>query len=191
MSLLSKYRRTADKLLADYNHARQQVRDEKAALEQARIQLEQAITAQQIIQNVAQRIQQEAHSRVASIVTKCLQAIGYDYEFKVIFERKRGKTEARLVFMRGENEVNPRECGGALDVASFGLRLACLMLSRPAPRRLLVLDEPFKQVGKPHSERIGELLSRLSKDMEVQIVLVTHNQALRIGSVIDLGEGEA
>jgi DNA repair exonuclease SbcCD ATPase subunit len=187
--LISKWRKKADRLLSEHTIARGQVRDEKLELERARNHLEHAVQAQQIVQGVAQAVQKEAHSRVAKIVTKCLHAIFDDpYDFRIIFEQKRGKTEARLVFIKDGHEVTPGKGsgGGPLDVASFALRLACLVLSRPAPRRLLVLDESFKMVSRNYSKRVGSMLTQLSKELDVQFVLVTHNEELQIGKVIEV-----
>lgn len=61
-----------------------------------------------------------------------------------------------------------------LDVAAFGLRLACLMLSRPRPARVLVLDEPFKFVSSSYRENLVALLTELSDEFGLQIVLITH-----------------
>jgi len=60
------------------------------------------------------------------------------------FDRAAGKTAARLVFTRSGHEYTADDVGGGVvDVAELCLRLAALLLMKPAPRRLLVADEPF------------------------------------------------
>ena len=77
--------------------------------------------------------------------------------------------------------------GGAIDVASFALRVACLMLSRSQPRKILILDEPFKMISRDHNrQRVRELIETLSKEMGIQIILITHDPELTIGKVIEL-----
>jgi DNA repair exonuclease SbcCD ATPase subunit len=123
------------------------------------------------------------------VVTKSLQAVFDDpYEFRIHFERKRGRTEARLVFERGGEEIDPMEAsgGGPVDVASFALRLSCMMLSRPPIRRLLVLDEPFKFVSPNLRDRVRRLIEALSGEFGIQIIMVTHMDELRAGEIIEI-----
>lgn len=145
--------------------------------------------AQSILQHIATTIQEQAHSKIASVVTRCLEAVFDDpYEFQITFERKRGKTEAVLSFVRDGQQVHPLSAsgGGVVDVAAFALRLACLMLSVPRKRRTLVLDEPFKFVSKEYRHRIRELLETLAEEMDVQFIMVTHIPELECGKVVEI-----
>lgn len=178
-------------LLSEYRRAREQYKVEKAELKKVRLELKYLSEAQQIVQHVVQAVQQQTHKRISTIVSRCLNLIFEDaYEFKLIFERKRGTTEARPVFIRRGNEIDPKYSsgGGVIDVTSFALRLSCVILARPRRRRLLVLDEPFKMVSIEYRERIRIMLEVLSKELKVQIIMVTHDKALMIGNVIDLSE---
>jgi DNA repair exonuclease SbcCD ATPase subunit len=138
---------------------------------------------------VAETIQEEAHDRIAGVVTRCLAAVFDDpYEFHIRFERARGRTEARLVFVREGREVNPTDAsgGGVVDVAAFALRLSCLMLARPACRRVVVLDEPFKFVSADRRANVRAMLEGLAVDLGVQFIMVTHIEALECGTIIRL-----
>ena len=106
-------------------------------------QHEAAVQAQAIGQTIATGIQQQAHERIAAVVTGCLAAVLDDpYIFRVDFTNQRGTTQADRYFERRGVQIDPMECGGVTDVAAFALRVAFLMLSLPPGRRLLVLDEP-------------------------------------------------
>lgn len=188
---VEQYRNKLNKLLAQHNHAKERVKDERKALTKAEDNLARINEAQTIVQQVAQGVQQQAHNRIASVVSRCLAIVfGEDaYEFRIHFERKRGRTEARLVFARDDHELSPRSGsgGGVLDVASFALRLACLLLSKPSPRRLIVMDEPFKNVhGSQYRERVGIMLETLSKEMNFQFIMSTGIEDYHIGKVINL-----
>lgn len=190
MPNLDRLRSTLDSYRMECRIVSVQVKAEEATVAQVREKAEATLRAQQLVQVVAEQVQQQAHRQVASVVTRCLKAVfGEDsYEFQIIFERKRGRTEARLLFTRDGLEVEPLEAagGGVVDVAAFALRLACLMLSMPRKRKLLVLDEPFRFVSQEYRPRVRELLLTLSKEMEVQILLVTHAEELVCGKVIEL-----
>ncbi len=172
-----------------YNLAKERLKVERAELrtvEQRRADLEQA---QAIVQAVAKRVQEQVHARISSVVSRALETVFDEpYEFRIVFEQKRGKTEAALVFVRNGLEVDPMTAsgGGVVDVAAFALRLACLLLHRPSVQRLLVLDEPFKFVSAEYRPRLRVLLERLSKDMDVQIIMVTHIPELKVGKVVEL-----
>ena len=147
--------------------------------------------AQAALQHIAAAVQQQAQGRIASIVSRCLRAVfGPDaYEFKIEFERKRGKTEARLLFVRDGLEVDPLTAsgGGAVDVAAFALRLAGLMLSRPPLRRLLVLDEPWRFLSSDRRPALRRLVEQLAAELDVQIILVTHSPDFVIGRCVEIG----
>jgi len=164
------------------------IETETKAIEKSRETEKDILTAQALAQTVAESVQQQAHKRIAQLVSKCLKAIYQEdaYEFVIEFDRKRGKTEANLVFMKDNHKVDPRECGGQLDIASFALRLSCLMLSRPQKRRILFLDEPCRFVDKYRIENVRTLLLTLAKEMEFQIVLTTHNVHLQAGKVVEI-----
>lgn len=166
------------------------VKREKGELKRISKHLSNLLEAQKIAQEVAETIQQSAHQQIASVVSRCLSAVFGDdaYQFEIKFEQKRGKTEARLLFSRDGKEIDPRTSagGGAVDVASFALRLVCLVLSRPKKRKLLVLDEPWKFLSAEYRPAMRDLVLSLSEEMDVQILMVTHCKDFMVGNVIEV-----
>jgi len=187
---VTKFRKRVDSLCEQQRHCERRCEEERRGLAQAHENVKHTEIAQTIVQGIAQKVQSEAHLRIASIVTRCLHAVfGEDsYDFRIVFDRKRGKTEARLLFVRDGKEYDPLSSsgGGVVDVASFALRLACLLLSRPVRRRLLVLDEPMKHLSSVYRPAICELLQRLTKELSVQMIMVSHSEEFQIGKVIEL-----
>lgn len=186
---IKEIRKTVDGIKQDYNTAHQQVKAEKTALKEVRTELRDTKEAQRILQEAAQNVQQRVHEKVSEIVSRCLQAVFDEpYEFQIVFDQKRGKTEARMVFIRDGQEVDPKRAsgGGVIDVTAFALRLACLLLTRPQPRRILVLDEPFRFLSRDYRPRVRALLESLSEELEVQIIMVTHDPMLTTGKVIEI-----
>lgn len=183
-------RDTLNRLLLKQQTARETVKRERAALKQAKHDIETVTQAQSIVQHVAEAVQMQAHKQIASVVTRCLEAVfGEDaYEFAIVFSRKRGRTEAALVFRRDGLEISPLEAagGGAVDVAAFALRLACLVLRQPKLRRLLVLDEPWKHLSAEYRPHVRTLLETLAKEMDIQFVIVTHSEEFACGKVYEL-----
>jgi ABC-type Mn2+/Zn2+ transport system ATPase subunit len=190
MSDLTELRKALDHKTIEHRASQQLVLNALDELALAEQHVLDAMQAQSVIQNVAQQVQQKAHAAIAQIVSKCLAAVfGEDaYAFEIVFERKRGRTEAVLQFVRDGKSYNPTsECGGGVvDIAAFALRLACLMLERPHRRRLLVLDEPFRFVSPQYQHLIPGMLMTLAKDLDLQIVMTTNIHAIITGKVVEL-----
>lgn len=174
----------------EYLQAVADVKRERKLAHQYQEELDTAIKAQAILQEVAKSIQEQVHDRISSIVSRCLAVVYGDdaYQFQIRFDRKRGKTEAKLTFVRDGLEVEPLHAagGGTVDVAAFALRIACLTIHQPQLRSCIVLDEPFRFVDQEKRENLKLLLETLSKELGLQIVMVTHAQELQTGKVVEL-----
>jgi len=188
---LKELRRRLDRRRADHDHWRRQAKAERAARDAARSAAQNLAAAQEFIQRAAAAAQESAHRQVAAVVTRCLAAVfGADaYAFEIRFHRRRGRTEAELVFVRDGKAVDPVDAagGGVLDVAAFALRLAALTLSRPRRRKLLVLDEPFRHLSSDFRPAVRRLLELLAAETGTQIIMVTHSEALACGTVVEVG----
>lgn len=190
-----------DKLLvAASNHARA-ARDAATAnekLDSVREDFSAVSAAHAVIIGEAQAAQSEVQSLVSTIVTRCLTMVMPDkpHRFEVRFVPRRGKTEADFILFTGEHETqvttSSMVAGGVKDVISFGLRLAALLLSK-RDRRVLIADEPFKNVSECYLPNVVQMVHALATDLGVQFILVTHIHTLieafgESGSCITIGE---
>lgn len=190
MTNLNEYRLQVDRVLDRYRNLVAAIHQEKQELKSSVAEQQATQEAIDVAQKIAQLIQQTAHQKIARIVTRCLAAVfDHPYEFQIRFERKRGRTEAYLVFVRDGQEIQPKAVGGGvINVAAFALRLACLVLSRPQGRLLLVCDEPFHFLHSvKYQERVSSLLMTLATEMGVQIILVTGEENFQVGKVVEIG----
>jgi hypothetical protein len=193
---LTKYRNKVNQLLAKKRLVEDRLEIEKTALEKCEREGIDVQAAQEIAQHTAQAIQQQAHQKISSLVTRCQEAVfNNPYDFVIKFERKRGKTEAQLTMVRdGREFTDPKNevGGGPVDIASLALRLACVVLSKPKRRRLLVLDEPFRNVrGKENKQRLRRLLLELAEELDFQFILNVDAEAypeFALGTIIELGD---
>ncbi len=183
-------RKSVNILLSDLNSAKRQCKEEKKSLKQVKKELEHTKEAQTIIQQIAQVVQQRAHERIEGVVSKCLEAVfGDEYGFKIHFERKRGRTEANLLLLKDGHEIEDAlnaDSGGVVDVAALALRLSSIVLAKPRLRRIMLMDEPFRNLDIQNRERVRILLEELAKDFKVQFIIVTHEIAFQTGKVIEL-----
>lgn len=174
--------RSVRRSLDEYRQCKAAAVLERERLGESRQQLQDALDAQKLIQEVAATVQTQANERIAAVVGRALQTVfpGCGYDFTIRFDRKAGRTQARMVFLKNGEETVPQDedSGGVVDVAAFALRVACLLFS--GNRRFLELDEPFAAVSKKSSGRVSSLLLELSKELDVQILMVTHNEELEV-----------
>jgi len=68
--------------------------------------------------------------------------------------------------------------GGAVDISAYSLRIGSWSLAQPRSRPFLMLDEPFRFVSKAKMPLAGQMLSESSKQLGLQIIMVTHIEEL-------------
>lgn len=188
---LKRHRQVLDKMIFQKQTLERILKDVRRAKKTAAEFLKNQTTALKAAQDIAKIVQHKAHERIAGVVTKCLRAVFPEpYEFKIIFETKRGKTDARMVFMDGDKERSPQDGvgGSVLDVASFALRLACLGLTKPPRRKVVFIDEGFVGVStlQDNKERLRNLLTVLAEELGMQIIQVTHDEGLKAGTIVEI-----
>ena len=131
---------------------------------------------QALVQKVAKETQEQLKFQIEDIVKTCIDTCFPDeYDFKVEFEIKRGKTECALKFYKNGYEIDDlleSGGGGVVDMASFGIRIAAWSLGNTA--NTLVLDEPMKFLSRNLQARAGEILSEISKKLGLQLIINTH-----------------
>lgn len=163
-----------NRLLGKRDHLQSAV--EKADSE--RVGLKRDLVLAEEALSIAQRIGRETQNEVAvhigDVVTDALQILNEPYEFVIEFVEKRNKTEAVISFVRDGMKLDPipSSGGGAVDVASFALRIALWAVSGGRP--VMILDEPFRFLSAYLRPKAGELLQRLSETLGLQFIVVSH-----------------
>lgn len=141
--------------------------------------LEDLQVSRSLIQKAAQLTQEKLSVHISDLVSLALRSVFDDpYEFQAVFENRRNTMECDLHFVKDGNEYKPLDsCGyGAADVASFALRIAYWSLGDTRP--VLIWDEPFRQLDKKKQAMAAEMVSRLSKELGLQIIIITHSSEL-------------
>lgn len=194
---LSAIRKLFDQQEGQKKLVEQTIKTNKDKLTSITTELAQSEEARIIIYNVAQKTQEALVVNIESIVTTAIQSVfGKDgYEFKVDFNIKRNRTEAELYFMKNGYRYNPMSASGygAVDVASFALRIVALELSQPRVSKVLIIDEPFKNLSEEYHDLAGQMIRELSERLEIQFIIITHikviaDQAHRTFKVLKKGK---
>jgi len=141
--------------------------------------LETITTTQVHAQNVAKNLQDKIKFHIKDMVQNCLDIVFPEmYEFNFEFIIKAGKTEANIFLTQDGEEIKPEDStgGGVVDVISLGMRIVALTLS--TNDKVLILDEPFKFISKKLKPLAGQILKEISKELEVQFLIVTHDEEI-------------
>lgn len=134
---------------------------------------------QVLIQNTAKETQEKLRYHIQDIVNTALDTcFPGKYDFVVDFVIKRGRTEAELYLLEGNEKVNPMDStgGGVVDIACLALRLSAWALSKMD--NVIVLDEPFRFLSADLRPLAGEILKTLCEKLKLQVIMVTHMEEM-------------
>jgi len=133
--------------------------------------------AQAFLQKVAQDTQEQLRFHIKDIVQLCIDTVWPgEVEFDMVFEIKRGKTEARLLFLIDGEEVDPIEAdgGGLVHLAAFALRIAAWTLG--TTRNTIILDEPLGALQPLELQVQGfKIIKELSDKLGLQFIIVKNS----------------
>lgn len=170
----------ADRLSGELSSVRKQIKEKREERDALIKSIELHEKARQVINEAAKNTQQFFKAQVETLVTTAIRTV-FDrpFEFKLIFEEKRNKIEARPVIKEGENEYDPKDemGGGIIDIISFALRVVLWSLQTNRTRNVFILDEPFKWTGAL-MVKAGMMLKELSDKLGIQVIMITHDDEL-------------
>lgn len=130
---------------------------------------------------LAKKIQVQTTAEIEAIVTTAIQSVYQrNYRFKLRFEEKRNNIICTPLVIEGDKEYSPKDSmgGGMLDIIGFALRISLHAMQNPKTRNVFILDEPFKFCGDL-TTKAAIMLKKLSKKLNFQVILVTHNEDLK------------
>lgn len=137
--------------------------------------------AREIVRQVGLKTQQQLQFHISDLTSLALNAVFPNpYTLKVEFVQRRNKTECDLLFVRGDMEIDPMEASGvgAIDVASFALRIASWSMMSPHTRNTIILDEPFKFLSTDYQAQASAMIKEISEKLNIQFIIITHEENL-------------
>lgn len=137
--------------------------------------------ARELFKQAGLLTQQQLQYHISDITSLALESI-FDnaYELKAEFIERRNKTECDLKFIRNDEELDPITAsgGGAVDVASFALRIASWSMEHPRSCNTIVLDEPMRFLSEDLQEKASLMIKELSDKLGLQFIIVTHEKEM-------------
>lgn len=165
----------------EQNKLRQLIKAAKLNINSYKKELIEYEQAREIVREVGLKTQQNLQFHISDIASLALNAVFDDpYELKVDFVQRRNKTECDLLFVRDGNEIEPMEASGygAVDIASFALRVASWSLKNQKSRPVIILDEPMRFLSQDRQTFASNMIKELSEKLHIQFIIVTHEEVL-------------
>lgn len=138
-----------------------------------------------LFQKTSKYAREQGKAQIENLTTKSLRYIfDKNYQFEIDISEKRNISSAEFyVVEENENTIvktKPEisKGGGIVDIVSLALRLSFLENTKPKVQGPLILDEPAKHVSQDYTFDIGDFLLQFSKQMNRQIIMITHNPHL-------------
>lgn len=178
---IQQLRNSLERQKGQRDQIKQMIRETKEKIKEKKHDLRQHEQAREIIKEIGLKTQQQLQYHISDITSLALEAVFDDpYELVAEFVQRRNKTECDLYFLRNDVRVDPLSAsgGGAIDVASFALRIASWSMQRPRSRNVLILDEPFHWVSNDLKPKASELLKQVSEKLNLQLIMITHSELL-------------
>jgi hypothetical protein len=139
-----------------------------------------------IIQQVGLKTQQQLSYNISDITSLALSSVmDNPYTIHLDFVERRNKTECDIYFVRDGIQMDPFfGGGGAIDIASFALRVASWSMQNPRSRATLILDEPFKHLkGEQTNRKMLEMVKQISKKLNIQVIMVSDERVSREATI--------
>ena len=137
--------------------------------------------AKEIIREVGIKTQEQLQYHISDITSLALESVFPEpYKLEIEFVQRRNKTECDIYFSRNGNLVDPLSAsgGGAVDIASFALRIASWSLQRPHTRNTIILDEPMRFVSDGLRNKASAMIKEVSRKLGIQFIIITHEPTL-------------
>jgi DNA repair exonuclease SbcCD ATPase subunit len=151
----------------------------EARSKQLVIDIDVAQKSQALIQDTAKETQNQLRFHLQDLVNTALESVFPGaYEFRLEFVPKRNSTEADIYLLKDGERVDPMDSsgGGVVDIICFALRIVAWSIGKSD--NTIILDEPFKWLSVNLRPLAGDLLRLLSKELNLQLIFVTHDPEL-------------
>lgn len=176
MNVVERYRRLVDrreKLKSNFSLMSSQ-------LTQALKQIDEINEEKRLLENSLQALKDAKPILSANSIEQCEKLA--NSALATIFETdatlKYSSDEGRFIIDEGDYSTDLKEGNGGGYLAVISLVFNLFLLMKLKKRRFLCFDEQFTQISDEYFENFMAFLKVLSKDLNVDILLVTHDKRI-------------
>jgi DNA repair exonuclease SbcCD ATPase subunit len=135
------------------------------------------------LQSLSDTARIQVIEKISGLVTEVLQAVkDKNMEFKMVLGTERNQPDLKFYVvdkLTGKEFDVLESCGGGIaDLVSFALRISLLLKWQPKLERILIVDEALKFVSVSDQELAGEFVRKLSEQLGLQIIFISHSKTL-------------
>jgi DNA repair exonuclease SbcCD ATPase subunit len=135
------------------------------------------------LQSLSDTARIQVIEKISGLVTEVLQAVkDKNLTFKMELGTERGQPDLKFFVvdsLTGKEMDVLESCGGGIaDLVSFALRISLLLKWQPKLERVLICDESLKFVSVQDQELAGEFVRKLSEQLGLQIIFISHSKTL-------------
>jgi DNA repair exonuclease SbcCD ATPase subunit len=135
------------------------------------------------LQSLSDTARIQVVEKISGLVTEVLQAVkDKNLTFKMELGTERGQPDLKFFVvdeLTGKEMDVLESCGGGIaDLVSFALRVSLLLKWQPKLERVLICDEQLKFVSVQDQELAGEFIRKLSEQLGLQIIFISHSKTL-------------
>lgn len=135
------------------------------------------------LQSLSDTARIQVIEKISGLVTEVLQAVkDKNLEFKMVLGNERNQPDLKFFVtdkLTGKDMDILESCGGGIaDLVSFALRVSLLLKWQPTVARVLICDEQLKFVSVQDQELAGEFIRKLSEQLGLQIIFISHSKTL-------------
>jgi len=138
-----------------------------------------------LIVGVTKSMSHDIKERLSSIVSTALSSVWDNPpSFCMELVNRRNQLEIDIFYEESGRKYNPvtGSGGGVKDMTSFALKVGMWTLSSENLRPAFIMDEPFKDVSPDLQHRVGDLLKKLSDELGLQFIMVSHAEDINISA---------
>lgn len=169
-----------------YKQLNETKREKLNELEKIKSEINTLQFKKEILKESSKEARKNASHVLEEMSTNALQSIlNIDKRVEIILnEDGTTPTADILVFEKDENgneidvDVTEEDGGGIADIVSLAMFISMLALAGNKNSAPLILDEPTKYVSKGYSENVSKFLYEISRYLNRQIFMVTHDETL-------------
>lgn len=135
------------------------------------------------LQSLSDTARIQVIEKISGLVTEVLQAVkDKNLTFKMELGTERGQPDLKFFVVdsvTGKEMDILESCGGGIaDLVSFALRVSLLLKWKPNLERVLICDEQLKFVSVQDQELAGDFIRKLSEQLGLQIIFISHSKTL-------------
>lgn len=172
-----------NKVISTRDQIRESIKEKKRFRENLEWILSSLEEAQVIISTEITSIQKSLKEDINALVTIALRIVYEEREvsFHMSFDKnKAGQSQYKPFIIENDEKFSPKEdqCGGALDVISYALRIILHSFEKPKGRDFMIFDEPFKFLGGGVlAERAADMAKKINTDIGIQSLIISHDES--------------